>query len=32
MKNIEYIIDHFDQKTKRNSFYDLKSIIELTSE
>lgn len=23
-KIIEYIIDHFDQKTKRNSFYDLK--------
>ena len=21
---VEYIIDHFDQKTKRNSFYDLK--------
>ena len=23
-KIVEYIIDHFDQKTKRNSFYDLK--------
>ena len=23
-KVVEYIIDHFDQKTKRNSFYDLK--------
>ena len=29
---VSYIIEHFDQKTKRNSFYDLKSIIELTSE